>query len=470
MENKRLNSYSNWTMEDIQVFVNSNHVVSKKELRRISSGLIKRYYKLKKLYPDKDIIFEKQHLFSFGEEFVLRELYKYGLEPNLVTQYRIKTASRDYIYDFYLKDYNSIIEVHGPQHFMEISKFNTTLKEVQDNDLEKYNLAKTKNIKIYYFTLDKLYYNRCGYFKKVYTDFVELLIDLTGNNNLIESSNYLEKINNKFSVNILELIEEAQKYIDEYSVTTADEFLKLNVTLYDKIKKYKLLNKMIYTNPSPDKADKRYINSAQDLNKVMRSFNIDTLSELRSDQFRYLYRLLENNSEWRDYLEFKINEGSFKNRFTVSLSEISEFMINNNLNLSELKNIRFEIWDWVHKNNWEFKVPIRLYNYWKPFNEVLPEDLIEFINKSNINTKWIYSHVDYRNLIYENSWSGILGLAMGRVKINYINTYQLVNVFLKINKITTENDFIKLNANLYKKVLKNDWLDKLIYYKDEKEI
>lgn len=63
----------------------------------------------------------------------------------------------DYRYDFYLYDYNMIIETHGMQHYIlrNNSKFGT-LKEIQENDKNKEVLAKKNNIS-YYVVLDCRY-------------------------------------------------------------------------------------------------------------------------------------------------------------------------------------------------------------------------------------------------------------------------------------------------------------------------
>ena len=54
-------------------------------------------------------------------------------------------------YDFYLPDYNTIIETHGCQHYKEsfVRLGGLTLKEVQENDSYKENLANQNNIKEY---------------------------------------------------------------------------------------------------------------------------------------------------------------------------------------------------------------------------------------------------------------------------------------------------------------------------------
>nr|DAJ80621.1 MAG TPA: restriction enzyme [Caudoviricetes sp.] len=52
-------------------------------------------------------------------------------------------------YDFYIPEYNMIIETHGRQHYTDNTNFKMSLKEVQENDRLKENLAKENDIKNY---------------------------------------------------------------------------------------------------------------------------------------------------------------------------------------------------------------------------------------------------------------------------------------------------------------------------------
>ena len=55
----------------------------------------------------------------------------------------------NYLYDFYLYDYNAIIETHGSQHYEEITLTQRTLKEEQENDRLKEQLAKNNKVQNY---------------------------------------------------------------------------------------------------------------------------------------------------------------------------------------------------------------------------------------------------------------------------------------------------------------------------------
>lgn len=79
---------------------------------------------------------------SYPEKTMMALLNKLGV--NYIYQLTNKTFEwvGKYRYDFYLPDFNMIIETHGGQHYR-ISKFkNLNLEDVQLNDLKKYNLAK----------------------------------------------------------------------------------------------------------------------------------------------------------------------------------------------------------------------------------------------------------------------------------------------------------------------------------------
>lgn len=86
---------------------------------------------------------------SFAEKFIF-QLFK-ELEINFVWQASrttFKWINNLIKYDFYLPDYNCIVEVHGQQHYKP-SKFKRTLEEEQQNDKQKKELALTNGISNY---------------------------------------------------------------------------------------------------------------------------------------------------------------------------------------------------------------------------------------------------------------------------------------------------------------------------------
>ena len=89
-------------------------------------------------------------------------------------------------YDFYLSDYNILLEYHGSQHFNPNTGFFT------DRGIEldkiKYNYAKNNNIPLLYFTNEVYCYNRFGYFTEVITD-ANILIEKIKEIGLTNQSN-----------------------------------------------------------------------------------------------------------------------------------------------------------------------------------------------------------------------------------------------------------------------------------------
>lgn len=91
---------------------------------------------------------------SYPEKFMmnlLEQLKIHNQLNNFVCQYS-KTNNKwcnTYKYDFYFKYNNKeyIIETHGIQHYEENTKFKQTLKEVQENDRNKKELALSNKIK-----------------------------------------------------------------------------------------------------------------------------------------------------------------------------------------------------------------------------------------------------------------------------------------------------------------------------------
>lgn len=81
---------------------------------------------------------------SYPEKFVASVLSQLKIE--FKKQYEINNFK--YKYDFYLPQYNTIIETHGEQHYTN-TFLKTTLEEVQGNDLKKKNVAIKNNITNY---------------------------------------------------------------------------------------------------------------------------------------------------------------------------------------------------------------------------------------------------------------------------------------------------------------------------------
>lgn len=151
---------------------------------------------------------------SYPEKIISNMLSQLGV--NYKTQFIIDGYS--YRYDFYLIDYNYIIEVHGNQHYNEhgfgmICEDARTLKEEQQNDIDKKNLAISLGYK--YVVLD-CRKSELGYIKgsvlnseliKLFDNINDLDWDKIHINSLKSRSVYIcELYNDSFSINEICLI------------------------------------------------------------------------------------------------------------------------------------------------------------------------------------------------------------------------------------------------------------------------
>lgn len=83
---------------------------------------------------------------SYPEKFVLHLLQQLGVK----FQVQFSLNNRKHKYDFYLPDYNTIIETHGGQHYKETHRKGArTLQEEQENDQIKKEIALQYGIKHY---------------------------------------------------------------------------------------------------------------------------------------------------------------------------------------------------------------------------------------------------------------------------------------------------------------------------------
>ncbi len=94
---------------------------------------------------------------SKGENALIQIFDKNNI--NYIHQYTIPNFNQRYRYDFYLSDYNLLIEFHGIQHFKPIDYFGGTegFKNIKERDLfkkELANLAKIKLIEFNYLDLN----------------------------------------------------------------------------------------------------------------------------------------------------------------------------------------------------------------------------------------------------------------------------------------------------------------------------
>lgn len=159
----RKRSYSDVdSVEKLQLFIDNNNVSSRKELHKSFSGL---YVKFQSQLDS--VTFNNVDNSSIGENFLKKLFDKNNIR--FVTQ---KTYSdlRNVLplrYDFYLPEYNVLVEHHGEGHFGK-GRYYTT--ELIENDKKKYDYAIANNIKILYYTIYRSEYFNNGYFTEVITD------------------------------------------------------------------------------------------------------------------------------------------------------------------------------------------------------------------------------------------------------------------------------------------------------------
>lgn len=89
---------------------------------------------------------------SVGEDVISQILEKHNIK--FITQYKIPGNNYRFRYDFYLPDYNLLIEFHGEQHFKMVKHFGgeKRYQERIKNDIFKKELAELARIPIIYFT------------------------------------------------------------------------------------------------------------------------------------------------------------------------------------------------------------------------------------------------------------------------------------------------------------------------------
>ena len=116
----------------------------------ICQEVANRYVRIQDIYLDRKFGCVCQDGFSYPEKF----LYYMLKQANINFIYQLSkttfTWCGKYRYDFYLNDYNCIIETHGQQHYIDSRNFyNQNILEIQKNDKDKRSLAIHYGIKEY---------------------------------------------------------------------------------------------------------------------------------------------------------------------------------------------------------------------------------------------------------------------------------------------------------------------------------
>lgn len=121
------------------------------------------------------------------------EILKYCMENNIkyfmhyTWDWLIYSSNQEV--DFYLPEYNSVIECQGQQHFEEVKFFNQhdSFELLVDRDNNKRNLCLSNGIKLYYFSdmfrNNKVNIEEFSYPYQVFEDINELFLNIINNNN-----------------------------------------------------------------------------------------------------------------------------------------------------------------------------------------------------------------------------------------------------------------------------------------------
>ena len=170
-------SRRNWekydSLEKIQKFIDDNSILTSSIFTRDYEGL---FLKSKKLGIFKKLKFPKKFKSRLELEI---EKFLIANNINFISQKVFKDIS-NLKFDFYLPDYNIILEPGGEQHFIPIKRWGgeEKFKRYQKYDLMKYNYCLNNGITIlYYFRFgDKSVYSileNNGYMGEWYKDFNE---------------------------------------------------------------------------------------------------------------------------------------------------------------------------------------------------------------------------------------------------------------------------------------------------------
>lgn len=206
-----------------------------------------KYIHIYSIYDSKTIGCECSDGFSYSEKFVFHMLKQLNL--NVITQAskkNLKWVTNGYRYDFYLPDYNIIIETHGLQHYQKITNSTWSGYENQKKiDLLKQELAIKNNI-TNYIVLDCRYSDYHHILKEIKNSLLSDLFDL--------SKIHFEECEKYARSNLLKLVVEYWN-TKKYSTYQISKITNLNVGTV--IKYLKIANKINLCEYSNDVCQKR---------------------------------------------------------------------------------------------------------------------------------------------------------------------------------------------------------------------
>lgn len=147
--------------------LNTGEYLTTLEVSHPDLNRTKRSHHVTIIYPDHGLFRQKgnSHLqgagcpkcrSSKGETRIINILNKYKI--NYIKEYIIPGAKQRYRYDFYLFDYNILLEFHGGQHYFPVEYFGgvEAFKSLKERDLFKIELAKSARIPLIVFNYKQL--------------------------------------------------------------------------------------------------------------------------------------------------------------------------------------------------------------------------------------------------------------------------------------------------------------------------
>lgn len=165
------------TIDEFQKFVDDNNISKATDFKDRFESVYGRFCRI---IPEKDrhklkykteLNYHDSKYFSYGENYLINIFEDLNIEFVTQKTYPDLRNINPLRYDFYLIDYNILIEYHGSQHFStDEEDWVFDKKELSFNDRKKYDYAINNKIPILYFTLNKKSYEKFGYFTEVITD------------------------------------------------------------------------------------------------------------------------------------------------------------------------------------------------------------------------------------------------------------------------------------------------------------
>ena len=160
------------TLDDFQKFIDEEGVQTVQEFKKSYSGLERRFRR--RGFSTSQLKFPKKYKSRLE---VKLEKFLINNEINFISQKTFNDLGK-FRFDFYLPEYNLILEPGGDQHFIEVEKWKGKegLAETKERDKKKYEYCINNGITIlYYFEFSKKEIYKLltenGYFGEWFTDF-----------------------------------------------------------------------------------------------------------------------------------------------------------------------------------------------------------------------------------------------------------------------------------------------------------